>query len=353
MKQLSLKTDTGRSQIYFSDIFSLSAEKNSLAVFDTHTERLFGKYFSNQNAFTFNAGEDSKNIETVTNIFSYAIEKKLNRTSTFYAVGGGVVCDITAFCASVFKRGVQLVLIPTSLLAMVDASIGGKTGFDFAGVKNAVGSFFYAQKIYIFFDCLKTLSAAEYKNGLAEILKIGMLAEKKIIKLFENQNRDEFFMPSAILKKLIYLAVQAKIKIAQKDFYEKNIRMFLNLGHTFAHALESLSAFEIPHGEAVGWGLAQALRLGLSVGITESPYAEKIFALLRVIGYKTEFYDHTLLHDFKLTKSAFVNALIDAMRNDKKNSDERVSFILQKKLGKNFIYKITCTELAKIFSEKF
>lgn len=346
-KTQSLKTKHSpfKSKIFFADEFALDFEQHNrsdnLFVFDTNTEKLFSNYIGKENKVVIPAGESAKNIFTVQKILETAVKKKLTRSSVIFAVGGGVVCDITAFCASVFKRGANLVLVPTSLLAMVDASVGGKTGFDFAGVKNSVGSFYTAKDVLIFFDCLKSLSCKEYKNGLAEILKIGMINEKRILTFLAKTSVESFFTPSKVLKELIFLSVLGKIKIVKKDPQEKNQRKFLNLGHTFAHALEALTNFElISHGEAVAWGIEQELRLGISLGVTSAGYAQKISAILKRFDYKTETFDKELANYTKLSYEDFCKNLVSLMQNDKKNTDSKITFALQKNQGRNFLLRL-------------
>lgn len=353
MKPLTIKAQNYKSSIYFADTMSLEPEKNSLLIFDSNTKKLFSKYFVANNTFVFPAGEENKNFNTVSKILGFALEKELKRNDTFYAIGGGVVCDLTAFCASVFKRSAKLVLVPTSLLSMVDASVGGKTGFDFCGVKNAIGSFFPAEKIFIFFDSLKSLDKKEYKNGLAEIIKIAMINDKKILDILSKKPSTEFFSLTESLKKVVYLAVRAKLKIVKADLTETHERKFLNLGHTFAHSLESLSAFKLSHGEAVAWGIAQALKIGLYFNITEKTYAEKIFTLLERFAYKTESFDAEILESLNLSRNDFLETLLTFMVNDKKNTDDKINLILQKSQGKNLIYPIQKEELLKALKATF
>lgn len=356
LKKISIKLNSNKCEIYFADEFNstfLNQYKNENALFvtDHNTKKLFLNILDSQNFYSFPAGELSKNIFTVQSILEKALEKNLTRNSVFFAAGGGVVCDLTAFCASVFKRGARLVLIPTSLLAMVDASIGGKTGFDFAGIKNSVGSFYTAEKIFICFDFLKSLSKNEMKSGLAEIIKMGMINDKKILKLLHENEMENFFTSTSQLKKIIYLSVRAKAKIIYKDFTEKNIRMFLNLGHTFAHGLETLTRFKmVSHGEAVAWGLAQELKLGLKLKLTNPEYAQKIFALLKKFNFQTEFYNTEILQRLNISESTFSKKIIQFMSNDKKNTDNRITFILQKNAGKNFVLRLNKNELWELIS---
>lgn len=353
MQNLQLISEFTETKIVFFKEPDFSTLPNdSIVVFDTNTKKLFSKYFPKTEQFTFNAGEMYKNSTTVKDILEFAIQKNATRNTTFVAVGGGVVSDITAFCTSIYKRGAKLVLVPTTLLAMVDASIGGKTGFDFYGIKNAIGSFFTAQNIFICFNFLKPLPEYEYKNGLAEILKIGIISEKKILALLEESPKELFFKVTDPLKKIIYLAIKAKLKIVKTDFTEKNSRRLLNLGHTFAHALESLFAFSgISHGEAVGWGISQAVKISSILKICDKTYVKKIQLLLKKYNYKTLFYDDEILDKLSLTKNEFRKKLVEFMLNDKKNTDARIVLILPKKSCKNIIYPIEKKHLIHLFKQ--
>ena len=362
MKELlpqTLKLKTGgmlRTEIVFSERLDFPPEKlEPFFVFDSKTEKYFYKKmpasFHYKDSFhTIQAGEASKNIAEAQNIVQAALEKNITRKAAFYAVGGGVVCDITGFAASIFKRGTRLVLVPTSLLAMVDAAVGGKTGIDFGGIKNSLGTFYPAEKVLVCFECLQTLPRAEFKNGLAEIIKIGMINEKRILKLLTEKPAEDFFALTAALKRAIYLSIAGKIRIVQKDFRDTGLRMVLNAGHTFAHALEALTGFSgFSHGEAVAWGIAQELKLGVQLGITDEHYAEKMVTLLKHFGYLSEFFGERIFCQTKMTREGFCEAIVAEMKNDKKNfSGGEVTFALQRHQGKNVIVQVGSAKLLEM-----
>lgn len=352
---LSFHNGVLQTEIAFSDAITFSHDNAaSLFTFDSNTEPLFLKLIRPAAYLTVEAGEPSKNLASVQQIVQAALDQKLTRNAVFYAVGGGVVCDTVGFAASIFKRGARLVLLPTTLLAMVDAAIGGKTAVDFGGAKNSLGSFYPAEKVLVCFDTLRTLPKAEFKNGLAEIIKIGMINEKKLFQLIMREPPERFFTPTAILKEAIFMSIAGKTKIVEKDFHEQNIRMFLNLGHTFAHALEALTAFNfISHGEAVGWGIAQELNLGVQLGLTDAAYAEMITALLKRFGYMTDLFDMRLLSQVNMSRRQFCSALVQAMQNDKKNiTGGEITFSLQKQLGSTVIVPVPRERLQTLLAER-
>ncbi|GMO13122.1 MAG: 3-dehydroquinate synthase family protein [Treponemataceae bacterium] len=267
------------------------------------------------------AGEKHKTIENVLKIVSAALEAGLGRKSTFVGIGGGVICDMTSFAASIFKRGCIVELIPTTLLAMVDAAIGGKTACDVAHYKNMLGTFYPAQRITFFYGFLQTLDAIEYKSGLAEVIKTALLFDKDLTHFLQKKTIIAHNIPdsaSSVLRSLIEPCVRAKAHIVEEDLTEQNIRMFLNFGHTFAHALESVAGLgAVTHGEAVGWGIARALAFSVNEGLCSEEYRAQACSLLLSYGFETEA-AHSALKN--MDGDARKNALIAVMRHDKKNT---------------------------------
>ncbi len=268
------------------------------------------------------SGERTKSLATVEQLLDAFVSHALERNSTAIAVGGGVVCDVGALAASLYMRGIRLVLVPTTLLAMVDAALGGKTGVNFAGYKNLVGTFYPAEQVLIVPSVLQTLPQREYLGGLAEVIKTAMLGDPELLELLEQNPEDVLQRHPDLVRELILRSVAVKGLIVEQDFTERGGREWLNLGHTFAHALESVSGFEgWTHGEAVAWGIAQALRCGERAGITDASYAERAMELFRRYGFRCDLPDLS------------VDALIDAMQRDKKNRGGRIRFVLQRRPG--------------------
>jgi len=270
------------------------------------------------------SGEDNKTWQSVETILSAANKAALGRDGIFIAVGGGVIGDLSGFAASIYMRGCRFILVSTTLLGMVDASIGGKTGFDLFGIKNLVGSFYPAQSVYIPTDALSTLPKAEIKSGMAELIKTAVLSGddflEQLTPLAENFDNLNKILEDGTLNKCIERAVLYKGGIVSEDFRESGKRMLLNLGHTFAHALESAAGLgNITHGEAVAWGMVRACELGMALGVTPTQRAKKIIGLIKSSGYEC-----SCPHPAAGNK----DTLLNAMKSDKKNKNGRLTFIV-------------------------
>ena len=270
------------------------------------------------------SGEENKTWQSAETILAAAVKAGLGRDGIFIAVGGGVIGDLAGFASSIYMRGCRFVLVSTTLLGMVDASVGGKTGFDFSGIKNLVGSFYPAQNVYMPLNALSTLPQGEIKSGMAELIKTAILSGDKFLDdltpLAENFSNVKNFLESPVLQKCVEKAVSYKGKIVSKDFRESGKRMLLNLGHTFGHALESSSGLgNISHGEAVAWGIIRACELGIALNITPLKRAEKIKKLILSFGYEC-----TCHHPAAGSKETLLNA----MKSDKKKKNGKLTFIL-------------------------
>ena len=276
------------------------------------------------------AGEKHKSIDSVLEIVKTALDNNLNRSSIFVGIGGGVVCDMSAFAASVFKRGALLELIPTTLLAMVDAAIGGKTGCDFGDYKNMIGSFYPAGKLHIAPEFTQSLSDTEFRSGLAEVLKTALLYDKKLFRLLQEKKEEVLRREAEIINHIVRVCTCAKARTVQKDLTERGIRMHLNLGHTFGHALETLAGLgTISHGEAVAWGIGRAIALSEKLELCPSSYKEEVFQALQSYGWSCERI-HPVLRESFFVKDNTAQALLQAMKKDKKNSSNTVRLILQR-----------------------
>lgn len=248
--------------------------------------------------FVMEALEEHKNISALTRIWNTMSEKGIHRDTPVVVIGGGLVCDIGAMAASTYLRGLKLTLVPTTLLCMVDACLGGKTGLNLSGAKNQLGTFYPAEKVVISPEFLETLPGREFRSGIAEIIKTAIIGDRSIQKSLEKidiENPDK-----EIILEIIRKCLEVKGGIVAADLRETGKRMILNLGHTIGHALESTSGFQFSHGEAVGLGLigeaALAASLGgnrklpgeirhllkmasLPVGISKSVSGEKLFRM--------------------------------------------------------------------------
>ena len=292
------------------------------------------------------AGESYKTIETVLAIINTALSYHLQRKGIFIGIGGGVITDMTAFAASIFKRGCAVELVPTTLLAMVDASIGGKTGCDFSSYKNMIGSFYPAARIHLISSFIKTLLDTEYRSGLAETLKTALLYNKELYQLLDDQQDLVQQKDETVIEYMIEQCAHAKAAVVAEDLTETGRRMQLNLGHTFGHALETvLGLGAIPHGDAVAWGIARAAQLSAHLGICSSDYTHQTLDILARYGWSTAAI-HSALADKNPQEIA--DELIAAMKQDKKNTSDTIRVILQRTITDTVITEVSDSDIRRV-----
>ncbi len=274
---------------------------------------------------SFRAGEDSKNLITVQTVLKELIEHQFDRKDCIIALGGGVVGDLAGFAASIYMRGIAVIQIPTSLLAQVDSSIGGKTGVDFDQYKNMVGAFYMPKLVYINTATLSTLDARQFYSGMAEVLKYGLIMDASFYewilqKMYEIHDRD-----TATLEEMIETCCQCKQRVVERDPYENGERAILNFGHTLGHAIEKYMDFKLLHGECVALGSVCAAYISWKKGkLSMEEYYEirDMFVPFRLPISMTEIEPEKIV---ELTKA------------DKKSDGGGIKFILLKKVGKAVI----------------
>jgi len=270
-------------------------------------------------------GEEYKNIDTVLSILDKLFEAKFDRKSTLIALGGGVIGDMTGFCASMYQRGINFIQMPTTLLSQVDASVGGKTGVNNKYGKNLIGSFYQPKAVYIDPAFLETLPKREFAAGVAEVIKMAVMFDKD----FFNFLKDNDLNSKEIIIKMIAKSVSLKANVVNQDEKESGIRAVLNYGHTFGHVVENLTNYtKFLHGEAVAIGMVMANELAVRLNLLSKDEADQIKELLIKnnlpvefqIDNIEEFYEHFFL--------------------DKKSSNNKIAFILPNgKIGTNVIKK--------------
>jgi 3-dehydroquinate synthase len=267
------------------------------------------------------AGESFKRMRTIEALAEQLAEAGADRDAFLVAFGGGVVGDMTGFLAAIYMRGVPYVQVPTTLLAQVDSSIGGKTGSNLAAGKNLIGSFHHPLAVLVDSDVLATLPAAELRAGLQESIKAGVIYDAK---LFAYLERNAYAVLKGDVKALTHVvtaSVRVKADVVAKDEREAGLRMILNYGHTLGHAIEAATGYkQLLHGEAVGWGSIAATRLGWMRGMVTERNAERIIALILRYGPLSTF-------------RATAEKLVALTANDKKNRSGSLSFVLPKKIG--------------------
>ena len=281
--------------------------------------------------YIFEAGEASKTITTVMEIVECMAQNGLTREDLVVALGGGVCGDMAGFAAAIYLRGIEFVQIPTSLLAQVDSSVGGKTAVDLPQGKNLCGAFHQPCIVLIDPDTLQTLTPKYFSDGMAEAIKMGCIKSKSLFEKIEKQNARE------IIEEIIFECVSLKADVVQRDEKEQGERALLNFGHTAGHAIEKLHKFTtISHGEAVGIGMVLIAKAGEANGITEKGTANRIAKILEKYNLKTE--DTYTLTD-----------IINAMNSDKKRTGNAIQFILLHSIGDSFIKPIYNEEIPVFF----
>lgn len=324
MQDLSFTFGEFATTVSFADRLDLAAlAENALFVFDANTFSLFGG--SAPRHVVIPVGEQAKSWESVDAILKALVGIGARRDTTVIAVGGGVVSDVAAFAASVYMRGCALTIVPTTLLAMVDAAFGGKTGFDYAGFKNLIGTFYPAARLLVSAGVLGSLPQREYLSGLAEVIKTAMIGDAEMLAVLRAQSAAVRSRTPELLAEIVRRCLAVKGGVVADDLRERGNRAVLNLGHTFAHALESSTGFSgWSHGEAVAWGLGRALRAGLILGLTDESYARDVMSLLELYGYR-------------LRTDAPAERLLDAMKMDKKRTSGLIRLVIPTAPGKTGI----------------
>lgn len=307
----------------------LDTVKNSLAeVSDCITE------------YVFEAGEKNKNLNIVKSLYEFLIINKFERRDILVALGGGVVGDLTGFTAATYLRGIDFIQVPTTLLAQVDSSIGGKTGVDFDSYKNMVGAFYMPRLVYINISTLNTLDERIFNSGFGEIIKHAYIKDSEYLDYIKNNTVNIMSRQPGCLEEIIYKSCVIKGNVVEKDPTEKGDRMLLNFGHTLGHAIEKLSGFALYHGECVVLGMICALYISKKRGsITDAEY-ESAIRLFKDFNYP-------------MTVSGIkVNEVVDVSKNDKKMSAGKIRFVLLNAVGDAYIdYDVSEGEMLESLQE--
>lgn len=279
-------------------------------------------------SYDFPHGEDSKTMDTVSQIVEYAAECELTRTDLFLALGGGIPGDVTGFASSIFLRGVDFVQVPTTVLSAVDSSVGGKTGVNLSLGKNLAGAFHQPIAVFLNTDFFNSLPKDIYSQGLAEAIKYGMIMDEELFDIFEGGNYH--------IKDICKKCIEDKAVIVKQDEYEKNIRRILNYGHTPAHGIEKLSGYSISHGSAVAIGMVIMTKISEEKGMCEKGTSERVIRLLESEDLPTKCdYD--------------ADSLAKAALSDKKRAGDKVNLVLITKIGNAEVVPVSMDKLKEYF----
>ena len=272
-------------------------------------------------------GENFKNLNSCESIYKNLLKNKYSRDCCLLAYGGGVIGDITGYVAATYLRGVNFIQVPTTLLSMVDSSVGGKTGVNHSLGKNMIGAFYQPQSVIIDLDSLKTLPKKQFSAGMAEVIKYGVIYDKQFFEWLEKNKKKIISLDRVSLAKIIASSCKIKAEIVAKDEKESGIRAILNLGHTFGHAIEKNIGYgRWTHGAAVACGMVIASELSEKLGKLSKNDLNRIKNLL-------SYFDLPI----KLPKKLNASKLYEAMKNDKKVLNNKIRLIIPKKIGECFI----------------
>lgn len=274
----------------------------------------------------FPAGEASKNISTVLGIVEKMLKIGADRSSTLLAVGGGVVGDMTGLIASLYMRSLPYIQIPTTLMAQVDSSIGGKTAVDLPEGKNLLGTFYQPRSVFIDLKFLETLSDSEFNNGLVEVIKYGIIEDADFFHFLEVHMNQIRKRDNNVLERIVEVSCKIKKSIVEIDEKEKGLRRILNFGHTIGHAIEAASGYLVSHGEAVAMGMIAAVRI--SERLYDLPVEERIRVerLLGAAGLSGN-----------IPQSIALEKILSRLKMDKKKDGATIHFVLLKKIGMPFV----------------
>lgn len=296
---------------------------------DSNVKKIYGNKLKNNlekkgfdvKLLSFRAGEKSKNPEKAIAIGKQLARMNIDRGYVILSLGGGVVGDLSGFVASFYKRGVDYIQIPTTLLSQVDSSIGGKTGVNISEGKNLLGYFYHPKMILVDIAMLTTLSRQEFKNGIAEIIKYAMISDSNLFKFLEENISKILLKDPKICLKVIKKCCQIKAQIVEKDPKEKGLREILNYGHTIGHAIETKTNYRISHGRAVSLGMIYEGRISSKINLLKPKELKRQNWLIKSFGFKTIY-------------KGKASPLIKIMKRDKKVKERKINFILPVAIGK-------------------
>lgn len=341
MNKLNLETPLGNSEIIIQEdgielfrdlIKERYPDSRLIFITDTNVGDLYRdkieKTFPNSYILAVYPGDNSKRIEVVKQIVGELMDQEISRNDIVVGFGGGMITDLAGFIASIYMRGIKFIAIPTSLLAMTDAVIGGKTGINME-VKNILGTFYPAKMIFIDISFLKTLPDREFQSGLAETIKHAVTLDASLI--------DDLMQEEIDIETIIIKSIKAKISLINKDPMESGLRKVLNFGHTFGHAIESNSDYDVHHGEAISMGMTFSNKIAQKLGKQNPETGKKIEELLRKFKLPCE-----------IPNGFDANDLIEFIKKDKKRNGDKITFIISTDIGKYEMVELSPEELVEL-----
>lgn len=329
---------TSISDIFKDEVFE--RKKTYVIITDTNIAKIYRKELENLPddffAIAIDPGEESKRLSTIEKLISKLIKEGVTRNDAIIALGGGTIGDISGFTASIYMRGIEFIQIPTTLLAMCDAAIGGKNGVDTKEGKNLIGTTYQPSNILVHSGFLKTLPDRQIKNGLAEVIKTGIVLDRSLFKFIEKNYKNILKKDAKALNNIIEQCIKIKGKIVSKDTKETGLRKKLNYGHTIGHAIEKSSGYSYQHGEAVSMGIIFENIVAVNKKIIRKEVVNTITSLFKKIGLPV------------VTPKTIKEKARKALRNDKKRTKELITMYLPLSLGKSKAYQIPLNEIERV-----
>ena len=350
---INIKTKPINYNIFFTEeiLEQLNPKINGhkvLVITDHNVNQLYTKEFvkslnSDQNnlyKFVVKPGEKSKSLKKLEDIFDLLLDKGFNRDDYIISLGGGVIGDLAGLAASTFKRGLNLIQIPTTLLSQVDSSIGGKTAVNYKNIKNVIGTFYNPNLVLININYLDTLSKREFLNGFSEIIKTAFIGEKHLYQLLTKNSYNSIIKKRKLLEKIIEKAILFKKQVVKEDLYDQNQRKILNFGHTIGHVLESNNRLNYKHGEAVTLGMKYASLFSVYKNLLNRKECDKIIKKIDKFGLPT-----------KINKNIPFKKIISVINQDKKSENNDIKMVLLDGLFNPIEKKVSLSELKVVWSD--
>lgn len=340
MRELKIEKHDGLSRILVGEslrnVGQYLPNKKLIILTDANVRRLYGHLFPAGEIIEIGVGEEHKTLDTIKMIMGRMLELEFDRSSYLLAIGGGLVCDVAGFASSIFMRGIPCSFVSTTLLAQVDASVGGKNGVNYEGLKNMIGTFSLPDAVLCDMELLKTLPHEEILSGFAEIVKHGAIADAALFDFIEQNAEKALQLDAAVIERFVYDSVVVKATIVNQDPNERGERRKLNFGHTFGHAIEKIT--KVPHGLAVSMGMVVAAELSVRRGLLSRADADRLRNVLKKLQLPV---------DMNIDK----DAALAAMKRDKKREGNTMHFVLLTSIGSSVVQEITMDELKTIVDD--
>ncbi len=322
METLLIKTGNQESSILLgesiSNLGNYLKNKKVIVITDTNVFRLYNEYMDSFKVIIIGTGESNKSFTSISAVMEKLLEYEADRSTFILGFGGGIVCDLAGFAASIFMRGLKFGFVSTTLLSQVDASVGGKNGINFKGYKNMIGIFRQPEFVLCDYSLLKSLDKKEFHAGFAEIIKAAAIRDAGLFQLLSRSSVEALSIHPLVIHQLVTNSVKIKAAIVQNDEHESGERRLLNFGHTFGHAIEKLTS--MLHGEAVSLGMVMAARLSVKLAFCTDIEVSRLIELLKLYG-------------LPVGLPLKPNDILDAIRKDKKRENDLIHFVLLRKIG--------------------